>query len=242
MCHKCFPNRIRVSLTLCAIFAIAPDGLLASVVVTNGDFEAPGTNVSTGGFAQGVPGWGERNNNSGFPAFSDFLIIGDATAHGAYLDGQTAGISNHVGDNGYLYQEVGTADGKPTVQVTGVNFWRNDNSNQHGPLAVAMYWLPSTDGFAFTEVGNDILGVGTLINSFVVPDPVSQNSVAPFDLAFDVSSLSSDARLFLRFDAASITNFAYVDNVTVQAIPEPSTLVLTVLALLGLLAHGHRRA
>ncbi len=239
MRHKCFPNLFRASLTLCAIIAIAPHGLFAGVVVTNGDFEASGTNFSTGGFAQGVPGWGERNNNSGFPAFSDFLIIG--AAHGAYLNGQTAGISNHVGDNGYLYQEVGTADGQPTLQVTGVNFWRNDSSNQHGPLAVAMYWLPSTDGFAFAELGNDILGVGTLINSFVVSDPVSQNSVVPFSLAFDVSSLSSDARLFLRFDAASTTNFAYVDNVAVQAIPEPSTLVLTVLALLGLLAHNYFR-
>jgi hypothetical protein len=144
-------------------------------------------------------------------------------------------------ENGYLYQEVGTADGQPTVQVTGVNFWRNDNNNQHGPLEVAMYWLPSTDGFAFAELGNDIQGVGTLIGSFVVADPVSQNSIVPFNLAFDVSSLASDARLFLRFDAASTTNFAYVDNVAAEAVPEPSTLVLTALALLGLLAYGHCR-
>ena len=239
MCHKRLTNGVRVVLALCAILAIATQGVLAGVVVTNGDFEAPGTNFSTGGFAQGITGWGERNNNSGFPAFSDFLIIGDSTAHGAYLDGQTAGISNHVGDNGYLYQEVGTADGKPTVQVTGVNFWRNDNSGQHGPLEVAMYWLPSADGFAFAELGNDIRGVGTLINSIVVSDPVAQNSVVPFNLAFDVSSLSSDARLFLRFDAASSTNFAYVDNVTAQEVPEPTTFVLVALGSLTLLRRRH---
>ena len=95
MCHQCFPNLIRVALTLCAVFAIAPHGSLASVVVTNGDFEAPGTDFSTGGFAQGVPGWGESDNNSGFPLFSDFLIIG--AAHGAYSFGCNSHFSRASG-------------------------------------------------------------------------------------------------------------------------------------------------
>lgn len=209
----------------------------ADILVTNGDFELPGTNLSANGFAQGITGWGERNNNAGFPAFSDFLIIG--SPHGAYLNGQTAGISNHVVDNGYLYQEIGTANGWPRVQVTGLNFWRNDSSLQHGPLTVAMYWLPSTSGFSFSEVGNDIAGTGNLIANYVVADPAMQNGIVPFSLSFDVSTLANNARLFLRFDA-SATQFAYLDNIGAQVVPEPSVASGLAVALLCLLRkRGH---
>ena len=208
----------------------------ATIILTNGDFELPGTDVAAT-FPQGVPSWGENHN--GVNTFRDFLIVGGGT-HGAYLDGQTAGINNVVTGNGHLYQEIGTSDGSPTVNVSGLNFWRNEASNQHGPLLVEMYWLPAAHGFSFSEVGNDILGTGTLISSTTVADPVAQNATTPFSIDFDVSSLAGDARLFLRFDAIGDT-FAYVDEVSASAAPEPSMLWLLSGTAIALAAARRRR-
>ena len=216
MCQKSSLSKLAFSVIVSlAAIAIPTQHTSAAVSVTNGDFEAPGTDIHAL-FPQGIPNWGEAGvaNNS----FSDFLIIGGANSpgQGAYQDGQTAGISNHVGGSGYLYQEIGTPNGSSTINVSGVNFWRNDASNQHGPLLVEMYWLPATHGFVFAEVGNDIAGTGTLISSTTVADPTARNTTTSFSIDFDVSGLDADARLFVRFDAMP-TTFAYMDNVSVSA-------------------------
>ena len=221
-------SRLRTAIFLVTIIflGLAADAR-ADVSMANGNFESSGTDFSTGGFAQGIPGWGEWNNNSGFPEFSDFLIIG--AAHGAYLDGQTAGIGRRVPYSytpGYLYQEIGTSGGKPRIHVDGLNFWRNDLSNQHGPLDVSLYWLPAGHGFSFAEVGNDIAGVGTLVSTFTAADPAGVNATTPFSFDYNVSSLASNARLFLRLRPGIDNRFAFVDNLSASAVPEPTGLAL----------------
>lgn len=234
-------SRIPIPVLLVVLLFAGASDTHADVSVTNGDFELPGTFVSST-FAQGITGWGEDNHQS--DNFADFLIIGDTTQQGAYLDGQTAGLSNHVVGDGYLYQEIGTPDGLPTLRIEGVNFWRNDSSNQHGQLQVEAFWLPSSSGFAFQEVGNDIAGTGNLIASHLIADPSTQNATVPFSIDIDVSTLATDARLFIRFDAGTPGQFAYVDNVSVAMVPEPGCgyvcLLIGIIASIRL--RGHRGA
>ena len=238
-------SKLRTAILLVTtIFLAQAADARADVSITNGNFEATGTDFSSGGFAQGVSSWGEFDNGNGFPIFSDYLIIG--ASHGAYSNGQTAGIGRSVPysyTQGYLYQEIGTSGGKPRIQVDGLNFWRNDLSNQHGPLDVSLYWLPAGHAFAFAEVGNDIAGVGTLVSTFTAADPAGVNATTPFSFDFDVSSLASNARLFLRMRPGTNNRFAYVDNLSASAVPEPTGIAfLGFGSVVGLLAWRIRRS
>ena len=71
-----FKNLSKSKLGLSVIFSISfitmtLQNANAGVMVVNGDFELPGTNI-TSGFAQGITNWGEAN--VGVNAFTDFLI------------------------------------------------------------------------------------------------------------------------------------------------------------------------
>jgi len=243
--------------------------LFAEVEVINGDFSEPGFVVDEqfSDFTHDIPWWGELNEEA---TWDDMLIN---TAAGALADEDfTAGLAGWRGfASGYVYQEIGTPDGAEQLRVTGVNFWRDNGQNQYDDLAVSVLSLPDGDPFVFEEFGNDILDEGDVVDTErIIPAPDSQNSDVPFDELFNLTGLTPNDRLFLRFSAGvnpdlpSRDVWAYVDVIAalnagtyltgpygaIQAgprmgtqpavVPEPSAALLVVLGLLSLSLSGWR--
>ncbi|MAT69048.1 MAG: hypothetical protein CMJ58_05935 [Planctomycetaceae bacterium] len=142
-----------------------------------------------------------------------------------------------VGQNGYAYQDLGTADGATSMTLR-FDWGSFDDAGGPRDLGVTFSILES-DGSFVPDEQTDILGAtGVTL--------ISQNSTSQLDVpisgmfseewTFDLSSAGS-GNLYLRinsFEPVSGQDQAWVFVDNVRFIPEPATLALAGCGLLGL--------
>jgi hypothetical protein len=223
-----------ISMCVCVGFVSMASGQMA---ITNGDFEADAIGSSQD-FAD-VAGWYESDagdfwtkpwfkegndsfNGSGVVAFSG-LEIGPAP------DG--AGLL------GYLYQNIGTADGASQVQIgLQTSPFAGGAAKDYGITATI---LQSSSFVPGEEV--DILGAAGV--TMIDQQTAFYTGAAAADVkddvwTLDLSSVDPGAGdLYLRLNhyrgAEDNGPFIHLDNVAI--VPEPSTLVMLLFGALGLM-------
>ena len=148
----------------------------------------------------------------------------------------------------YLYQSIGTAGGVTSVQV---NFdFGAPNDDPGGRVLGISVGIYAYDGVgAFTPGDNFDVHTGagvTLLDSesFSLTSTGVDGQIANFSSTLDISGAGSQ-QLFLRFNnfrPANTESWPVLDNVSISAVPEPSTCAVLAGGLaLGAVALRRRR-
>lgn len=194
--------------------------------------------ATSSGFFMDTQNWGESDGVIGTgTAFRDFLG-GAATANFVPVGG--TGFTPGVNSLGFFYRGVGTRGTDTSLTVSGVNYSRVlGTTGQQNSLLLQVYSLPATSTFSFAEFGNDVasaLGVN-LVGSLTVAAPAANSgATVPFSQDFDISSIGASDQIYLRFTAGATGLPAFFDNISAQSVPEPSSILLGSVGLLGLFA------
>ena len=213
----------------------------ADLTVTSEDFSAGGSAPITFGsadFLLEVANWSESADSG----FGDFLAANEGAGAIVDADGTTA-LTAGVQGVGYLYREIGTNSSFASLNVSGVNHFRF-NDSQAASLIVDVYSL--NDGGAadlLNVTGTDIatFSGADLVGSFEAAAPTNQgDDPLAFNFDYDFDGVAEDARIFVRFSAGTTapnanTGIAYFDNLTFSAVavPEPSSAILLALGCCG---------
>jgi hypothetical protein len=236
---------------LVACFAAAPGSATTVELVTNGGFE-------TGGFAGwtvtdqagGSGSWFQTGAPAGplstlptvGPHTGSFYAVSDQTGPGAHA--LTQSIAVGVGQSSVIFSFDMFIDDwggiGPIVDPSGLDF-TSGGTFAPNQFATVDLLAPGTSPLSTTT--------GVLSNFFVGATPFSGAGNPYIHYAFDITSLVAGGGAFdLRFaEVDNENNFLMgIDNVSVLAtsgapIPEPATLSLLGLGLVGLAARARRR-
>jgi hypothetical protein len=217
---------------------LIPAALLASSVtstaalaITNGSFGSANTNAVT--VSDG--GWFESTTAT---AWVEGTWVHAATSNNPAL------LMDGLGNGSYIYQSLGTLEaGTTTINLTADFIQKADDGNSSVRFDLLV-------GNSFTGAhGTDILGAGGVINLGNITLTAAQQGLtaASGDASrasgmligsFDVSSLAAGDQLWLRItDAADGIDDSgsggdlLMDNLSLQAIPEPGSVALLGLGL-----------
>jgi hypothetical protein len=219
--------RLRLLTILVAVCAVMAFGSLADVAtaefaVANHSFESPNTT----GWAHTMPtSWSGENGQGG-------LLDGPTYCPPGYTDTQAFGMdSRSVGHGGGptdIWQNVGmgTSVANPHVKLE-VDVAKRSNLPP-ASYTIGLWWD----------------NAGTLEELASVTDPVTPDYVAFQTVSVTAYNVAVDMEVFVRLstgDTGGVAQQTLVDNVRVTAVPEPSTLILTVFGLIGLAAFIRRR-
>lgn len=204
---------------------------------------APASADLVQGFFSSITGWGESatGTTGGFNDFIGTTTSGTTTATFTPFGG--TGATPGISTVGYLYRELGTLGGDTSITIGGVNYNRSrapstTPTSQFNTLRFELFSLDAASTFTFEESGNDILGIGTSLGSFDVNASTTPGASVSFSQMIDVSAVAADARIFLRISNPGTQNgtqAAFVDNLSIVSIPEPSAALLGGLGMLALL-------
>ncbi len=201
----------------------------AVLSISNGDFEANAP--AAGGDSADVYGWYDYDGGGFWQnAWCIHRVVPNGTANLALSAWAANDSVDGAGQNGYVYQSIGTADGATSLMLA---FEFGSFLDADGPKDLGItFSILESDG-SFVPAGNtDIL---SLIGSGV--KLIDQVTKMQMDVAigqtlqeawtFDLSSAGS-GELFLRINNYDYPNqdeaWMFVDNI--QIIPEPATLLL----------------
>ncbi len=149
--------------------------------------------------------------------------------------------TSNVNDGAWIYQTIGIADGAPELEV-GFDWGTptDDGGGRNLGLTVGVYAYDGVGGFVGAD-GTDVRGGAgvTLLDSqsFEILSTTGGGQSISDMADLDISGAGSQ-ELFLRINgyiAGSTEAWPWVDNVTVDAVPEPSIALLGGLGLFGLM-------
>lgn len=218
-------------LTMATILTVAVGQLNASIVV-NGSFESP----SIGTFYQHVPngsaaisGWGV--GYGGLSASSGVDIVNDLFAPAGLTpaaDGHQYIDLNGSPGPGNIFQILNTVAGQ--LYSLTFQYSANGNVQQTGRVGV---WDTDVNG-------TSIVGLTSFAHTNTPPTGLTWQT-----MAIQFVALGSQTMIgFEQFNPLGGTNGALVDNVVVEAVPEPTAVI--VWSLLGasatVFAFGRRRS
>lgn len=207
-------------------------------LITNGGFEDPGSDpgssvIYAGGSTIGTNGWVVTG--------VDVLVLSNT-----YIEPGTT-FNSHSGDN--ALDITGSGNSSPTNGVSQLvatlagqgyelSFFVG-RADDTGRTPKRFYTSPSSVGLVITGSGT-LLAHTTFTNANVTPKAVNWEL---FTVSFTADS-SSTTIAFLNdtpaVDAGG-NNYAGLDDVSLRAIPEPSSLVCLGLGGAGLIGYGLRR-
>ena len=221
----------------------------AALTVTNGTFETGGGNnidnvngwfdPSNGTFWQGT--W-QTNAAAITPNGTNVIVLGSYES-GAIRS--TTSASPLIGN--YLYQSIGTAGVGQTALQVNFDFGapNDDPGGRTLGLTVAVFAYNGLGGFTAADntAINGASGI-TLLDSqsVTVTSTGVDGLVSSFLRTLNISGAGSQ-ELFLSFNnyrPANTESWSVIDNVSITAVPEPSTYALFAGAV-TLLAVGIRR-
>jgi hypothetical protein len=234
-----------------ALALSAASSASAALSVTNGDFETGG-----GNHINNVTGWFEKTTGAGFWEGAWVTNNGGVTPNGTNVivfssfQADDFGMpSSNVNDGSYLYQAIGTADGAGAVQVS-FDFG-SPNDDPGGRVLGLTVGIYAFDGVGSFTPGDDVDARGasgvTLLasESFSFTSTNVDGSISSFSSTLNLTGAGSQ-QLFLRFNgytAGGTESWPALDNVSVSAIPEPSSVAALAASLaLGCAALRRRRA
>ena len=204
-------------------------GANAALSVSDGDFESSPTPDFGGTAGQDVVGWFEGDAAD----FADWVFPGPFAGSGGIVTKAAAGSSS----TGYIYQSLGTQGAADPDQIA-IQFDSLDRFGNAGAFSTINISLFSSNGSFVAADGTDPDGAAglTQIGSTYSSSTFGLNQTTGF---YDLSGLADGTEVYLRIGLILGSNSeAFVDNVSVTAIPEPSSLALLGL---GALAVGVRR-
>jgi PEP-CTERM motif len=187
------------------------------------DVFAPGTADTTG--LQGVSGehrlWGPNDSNPGDPQY--------AGGGGPYLPAASPVGGNFVATDGaylsgLLYQNISGLNPGGTYQL---GFWWAGSQQRDSTGATSQYWQVS---------------LGSQTQDTPTVDVASHGFSGWTYQTFEFTATATTEKLlFDAFGTPAVPPFLLLDGVTLQSVPEPSTLSLVSIALMVGAAVGLRR-
>jgi len=209
-----------------SVVALMASDARADLIVTNGDFESSYTDVQNvpQWFDQTVP-WKEWINDPGS------ILSDNAT-------GYTGSQHLAMGPGAVIYQSLGTKTaGQSSINWSFFQGRFSDGKSSTG-FAVKFYagafaGADDVDISGVTQIGStaSLTALDADVNG-----RINSGSV-------NISGVADGTEIWLRIASTGdgVDCYAPIDNVSVSAIPEPSTIVLLSISLLGLLAYAWRK-
>jgi len=216
-----------------AIAIIAPLFLAgasqAALTLTNTDFEG-------GVDAAATPnGWTEIAANHGGAFYANVTDASGGTNHNLYMQGR--------GNGNVLQQSFGggTADTQGTISLSMDTGWRNDPNNTGITYSwdLAIYNVTDStilDSITYTLAPDGLGGA---------PDPRTIETARLFTFTYDNTdpALVGDEIAFRITTNSSANSFdptGFIDNIVINAVPEPSSAALLGLGGLALILRRRR--
>lgn len=205
-----------ISKTVTAIAFASAASFANANLLTNGDFEANvGLSGTNWGVYQSIDGWNKFDGPG--------IEVQRNTVIAAQSGNQYVELDSHY--NSSMYQEIG---GLTVGGAYELSFWYHARTNNgYNDNGINVYWGDYLPG----DVAVSIDG----LRQVNTPGWIEQT----------VKLVASAETMFLMFAATGYSNSlgGFVDNVSLTAVPEPGTLALFGLGLMGLvLARRQQKA
>lgn len=205
-----------ISKTVTAIAFASAASFANANLLTNGDFEANvGLSGTNWGIYQSIDGWNKFDGPG--------IEVQRNTVIAAQSGNQYVELDSHY--NSSMYQEIG---GLTVGGAYELSFWYHARTNNgYNDNGINVYWGDYLPG----DVAVSIDG----LRQVNTPGWIEQT----------VKLVASAETMFLMFAATGYSNSlgGFVDNVSLTAVPEPGTLALFGLGLMGLvLARRQQKA
>jgi len=214
--------KMKIALLTCAAMMLAAVPAQAALMVTDGSFETETNNGAEIPSGSTTGGWDITGSTGAFTPVAPF--DGLAAQDGTQFIQITAG----GGAPGRISQLLGTTGAVPSDVTLAAYFSQRSIGVSSGYTFGLYSDAAGTVALAETTAGAPTAGVWTLDDSVTAIGVAAGTPVYAF---------------FTATTPTSSTNFLFIDNVTldVTAIPEPSSMLLVGLGVLGLGVVRRRR-
>jgi hypothetical protein len=246
-------NKVGLAISVVAASHFASSGAHAGSLVLNGSFESTSIVSPAPQYAASADGGqlGYNINATGWTTTGYNFIFAPGTAdNGTGVNGQSGGLQLWGPGNG-------SNNGMPTTSPDGGNFIAADGAYNVGAIsqtisgltagdtyAVGFYWAgaqqytyttPTTEQWQ-VSLGNQTLSTNVVNN-------LSEGFTGWTYTTLDFTATSTSELLsFLAVGTPTgVPPFSLLDGVTMQAVPEPSALMLLAVGLCGVAAVSLRR-
>lgn len=205
-----------ISKTVTAIAFASAASFANANLLTNGDFEASvGLSGTNWGVYQSIEGWNKFDGPG--------IEVQRNTVIAAQSGNQYVELDSHY--NSSMYQEIG---GLTVGGAYELSFWYHARTNNdYNDNGINVYWGDYLPGDVVVSIDG--------LRQVNTPGWIEQT----------VKLVASAETMFLMFAATGYSNSlgGFVDNVSLTAVPEPGTLALFGLGLMGLvLARRQQKA